>query len=199
MYDSGKNSLKSENEQRTIIAHSGCHHPPHHGQWLDGTGPPRKKGGVETQSGTQCQVLLRPKSPRDLTSTSTLCRLQLDSKQNTKSTLLSQTRVQPWHIKKWIPPIAFPEHPKSLRIESHDMTAANLSRLCSIVEELTRYLEIVQNSTYSNTENFSTLGTASDKCLLSLLSRLQSYMLTFSIHALKGCNLLLIVFLHFYI
>jgi hypothetical protein len=86
MYDSGKSSLKSENEQRTIIAHSGCHHPPHHGQWLDGTGPPRKKGGVETQSGTQCQVLLRPKSPRDLTSTSTLCRLQLDSKQNTKST-----------------------------------------------------------------------------------------------------------------
>jgi hypothetical protein len=59
----------------------------------------------------------------------------------------------------------------------------------------------VQDSTYSNTENFSTLGTAtaSNKCLLSLLSRLQSYMSTFSVHALKGCNLLLIVFLYFYI
>jgi hypothetical protein len=47
MYDSGKNSLKSENEQRTIIAHSGCHHPPHHGQWLDGTDPPCKRHKLE--------------------------------------------------------------------------------------------------------------------------------------------------------
>jgi hypothetical protein len=47
MYDSGKNSLKSENEQWTIIAQSGCHHPPHHGQWLDGTGPPYKRHKLE--------------------------------------------------------------------------------------------------------------------------------------------------------